>query len=122
MRAVIFKSWGRLAGMAGLAVLLLAPAGVCRADDTLDLGAAAPLDDSRLGTAVGGTEVHTGDVGINMAENNNTMLGNSVSGNVTTGGISSNTVQDVSGFNSMMYNTGNNVNFLNNTQVNVFLK
>jgi hypothetical protein len=61
-------------------------------------------------------------VGVNLAENNNVMFGNKVSGNVNTGQISSNTVQDVSGFNSMMYNTGNNVNFLNNTQVNVFLK
>lgn len=82
----------------------------------------APLDDLELSRNSGGTEVDIGDIGINVANNKATVSNNSVEGVVTTGTISENNLNDVSGINSLMYNTGNNVSFQSNMQINVFLK
>ena len=80
------------------------------------------LDDSDLNVQGQGLEVNIGDIGLNAAENSAVVTGNQVSGNVNTGQIGSNTFSNVSGINSVMFNTGNNVSFQSNMQVNVILK
>lgn len=70
----------------------------------------------------GGTQIDIGDIGLNLASNSATLNGNSVDGNVETGQIKNNALNDVSGINSLMFNTGNNVNFQSNMQINIFLK
>ncbi len=66
----------------------------------------------------GGTEVDIGDVGINWAYTNQELSGQ-VSGTVTTGLIGGNAVTGNRGITSTMYNTGNNVSFSSNIQLNV---
>lgn len=78
------------------------------------------ISESDLGGMAGGMDV--GDLQINTATNNNTSTNNTVSGNVTTGGVNGTNVQNVSGFNTIMLNTGNNVTMQNTTQVNIILK
>jgi len=90
-------------------------------DDDLGLGSSV-ISDRELAINNGGTEIDIGDIGLNIASNKATLSNNSVEGTVTTGTISENTLNDVSGINSLMYNTGNNVNFQSNMQINIFLK
>jgi hypothetical protein len=90
-------------------------------DDELGLGSSV-VSDRELAINNGGTEIDIGDIGLNIASNKATLSNNSVEGTVTTGTISENTLNDVSGINSLMYNTGNNVNFQSNMQINIFLK
>lgn len=80
------------------------------------------VGDDVLAENRGGTEINLGDLGLNIASNNSTMIGNSVDGSVVTGQITGNALNDVSGINSVMMNSGNNVNFQNNMQINIFLK
>ena len=70
----------------------------------------------------GGTEVSFGDVGVNLATNAASLVGNSVDGRVETGKIQDINLNDVGGINTMMFNTGNNVNFQSNMQINIFVK
>ena len=70
----------------------------------------------------GGTGINLGDVGVNLATNNAALLGNSVDGTVTTGQIKDLNLNDVGGINSLMFNTGNNVNFQSNMLINIFVK
>jgi hypothetical protein len=80
------------------------------------------LDEQELADNSGGTQLSLGDLGLNIASNKAELNGNSVSGNVNTGQITDNSLSDVSGINSLMFNTGNNVNFQSNMQINIFLK
>lgn len=80
------------------------------------------VSDLDLARNSGGADINVGDIGMNIANNTATMTDNTVDGTVTTGGIAENTLNDVSGINALMYNTGNNVNFQSNMQVNIFLK
>lgn len=80
------------------------------------------VGDEVLAENRGGTEINLGDLGLNIASNKSTMIGNSVDGEVVTGQITGNALNDVSGINSVMMNSGNNVNFQNNMQINIFLK
>jgi hypothetical protein len=80
------------------------------------------LDEQELADNSGGTQLSLGDLGLNIASNKAELNGNSVSGNVNTGQITDNSLNDVSGINSLMFNTGNNVNFQSNMQINIFLK
>lgn len=79
------------------------------------------LGEGELAASSGGTALTIHGFGMNMATNNATLNGNSVEGNVNTGQISNNRLEDVGGINSLMFNTGNNVNFQSNMQVNIFL-
>ncbi len=73
-----------------------------------------------LGTMAGGIGV--GDVQSNDATNSTNASNNTVSGNVLTGAVNGTNVHDVSGFSTIMVNTGNNVVMQNVTQVNIILK
>lgn len=81
----------------------------------------ASLEEGELAENSGGTALTINGFGMNMATNNASVNGNSVEGNVNTGQISNNRLEDVGGINSLMFNTGNNVNFQSNMQVNIFL-
>lgn len=73
-----------------------------------------------LGTMAGG--IGLGDVQMNTADNTSNTSNNTVSGNVQTGTISNTAVHDVSGFSTILLNTGNNVVMQSVTQVNIILK
>ena len=70
----------------------------------------------------GGSETTFGDVGLNLATNTSSLNGNSVEGNVETGRIQDINLNDVGGINTLMFNTGNNVNFQSNMLINIFVK
>ncbi|MDA5194741.1 hypothetical protein [Govanella unica] len=80
------------------------------------------VDDDVLANNRGGSAISLGDLGLNIASNKSTVNGNTVSGDVVTGQISANSLNDVSGINSLMFNSGNNVSFQNSMQINIFLK
>lgn len=92
------------------------------ADGDLLFNDMTSIGEEELASNSGGTQLNLGDLGLNYASNNAEMNGNSVSGNVNTGQISNNSLNDVNGINSLMFNTGNNVNFQSNMQINIFLK
>jgi hypothetical protein len=92
------------------------------ANDSLDGILSQAVPDSDLSVQGQGLEVNIGDIGLNAASNSAVVTGNQVSGRVDTGQISNNSFSDVSGINSVMFNTGNNVSFQSNMQVNVILK
>lgn len=79
------------------------------------------LDEGELAHNSGGASISINGLGMNMASNTANVSGNSVEGNVNTGQITNNRLEDVGGINSLMFNTGNNVNFQSNMQVNIFL-
>ena len=85
--------------------------------DSIDLQS---ISDGDLGTMSGGIGV--GDLQINTANNTATSSNNSVSGNSVTGTIQNTQVSNVSGFNTILLNTGNNVTMQSLTQVNIILK
>lgn len=109
----------------GVAVLAVGPASAESGAKNID-GAVfddwAAVSDSDLSRNSGGAELTFGDVGFNLASNSATVTGNKVEGNVKTGEIIGNSMNDVSGINSLMFNTGNNVNFQSNMQINIFLR
>ena len=73
-----------------------------------------------LGGMAGGIDV--GDAQINTAVNTTSADNNSVSGNVQTGQIGETSLANVSGFSTIMLNTGNNVVMQSTTQVNIILR
>lgn len=79
------------------------------------------LEEGELAESSGGTALTINGLGMNMATNSAEVSGNTVDGNVNTGQITNNRLEDVGGINSLMFNTGNNVNFQSNMQVNIFL-
>ena len=85
--------------------------------DSIDLQS---VSDGDLGAMSGGIGV--GDLQINTANNTATSSNNSVSGNSSTGTIQNTQVSNVSGFNTILLNTGNNVTMQSLTQVNIILK
>ncbi len=106
-------------------------AGVCVADDNPPK---APEDElilaepsvpaGELGDLSGGSEVEEinfDDLNINAASNK-TFLNGTVGNNINTGVITNNTLSNVKGINSLMYNTGNNVSFSSNMQFNIDLQ
>lgn len=101
----------------------LTPALPTEQGDSLDFGVLSQaIPDSDLSVQGQGMEVNIGDIGLNAASNSAVVTGNQVSGSVNTGQITNNSFSDVSGINSVMFNTGNNVSFQSNMQVNVILK
>ncbi len=121
------KAFSRATGLILAAGLWLAPPVFA---DALDMDAGADpdpfaewtrMDENALADSSGGASLTINGLGMNMATNTATLSGNSVDGNVTTGQITNNNLQDVGGINSLMFNTGNNVNFQSNMQVNIFL-
>ena len=119
------KSWLRLRA-AGVAVasslFLMVGFSTALADEDALFDDMTSIGEEELASNSGGTQLNLGDLGLNYASNNAEMNGNSVSGNVNTGQISNNSLNDVNGINSLMFNTGNNVNFQSNMQINIFLK
>jgi len=93
--------------------------------DTLELfGDLEPMNESVLGEERGGidsVDISIGDVAVNAAENDSIIQDTSVN-NTQTGEIANNNIQDVDGISSVMFNTGNNVSFQSNIQVNVYLE
>lgn len=71
---------------------------------------------AELAAQSGGTDID--DVSINYAYTNQQLTGE-VSGNVNTGLIRNNNVTGNRGITSTMYNTGNNVSFSSNIQLNI---
>lgn len=119
------NSWLRLraAGVAIASSLLLSAGfSTALADEDALFDDISSIGEEELASNSGGTQLNLGDLGLNYASNNAEMVGNSVSGNVNTGQISNNSLNDVNGINSLMFNTGNNVNFQSNMQINIFLK
>ena len=120
-----YGTWTKGASLA-LALAIFSVPGAAHADpaaeDTL-FTELPSLDVTELaGNSGGANTISLGDLGLNIASNNADVTGNSVEGNVTTGQIGNNSLEDVSGINSLMFNTGNNVNFQSNMQINIFLK
>ena len=93
--------------------------------DTLELfGDLEPMNENVLGEERGGInslDISIGDVAVNAAENDSVIQDTSVN-NTQTGEIANNNIQDVDGISSVMFNTGNNVSFQSNIQVNVYLE
>lgn len=93
--------------------------------DTLELfGDLEPMSENVLGDERGGinsVDIAIGDVAVNAAENDSIIQDTSVN-NTNTGEIANNNIQDVDGISSVMFNTGNNVSFQSNIQVNVYLE
>ncbi len=90
-------------------------------DDADELILAEPtVPAGDLGAMSGGTDID--EVNINWAANVTNLNGNSVGDGVTTGVITNNTLSNVRGINSLMYNTGNNVSFSSNMQFNIDLQ
>jgi hypothetical protein len=81
---------------------------------------ANPVSEKDLGGVAGGTDIE--DAQLNTAVNTTTANNNTVSGNVKTGQIGNTTIENVSGFSTIMLNTGNNVVMQSTTQVNIILK
>lgn len=123
MSKFFFSVW---AGAASVALVMAAPmGGPAFAGDEREQDPFAQwsnLQDAELSQSSGGASLDLGDIGLNIASNRANVSGNSVDGNVNTGQISNNDLEDVSGINSLMFNTGNNVNFQSNMQINIFLK
>lgn len=120
MSKFFFSTW---AGAASVALMIVA--GPAFAGDEREQDPFAQwtnLQDAELSQSSGGASLDLGDIGLNIATNRANVSGNSVDGNVNTGQISNNALEDVSGINSLMFNTGNNVNFQSNMQVNIFLR
>jgi len=95
------------------------------ASDSLELfGDLEPMTENVLGDERGGInslDISIGDVAVNAAENDSVIQDTSVN-NTQTGEIANNNIQDVDGISSVMFNTGNNVSFQSNIQVNVYLE
>ena len=93
--------------------------------DALELfGDLEPMTESVLGKERGGinsVDIAIGNVAVNAAENDSIIQDTSVN-NTQTGEIANNNIQDVDGISSVMFNTGNNVSFQSNIQVNVYLE
>jgi ABC-type nitrate/sulfonate/bicarbonate transport system substrate-binding protein len=83
-----------------------------------DLGLEAASEED-LTSARGGLAMD--DVQINQATNNASSSNNTVSGDVDTGAINATNVNNVSGVNTIMLNTGNNVTMQSITEVNIIL-
>jgi len=92
-------------------------AGKAGSDDTLDL---AGVSDNELKTMSGGEGIS--DLQLNSANTTTAGSTNVVSGDVSTGTIQSTNVSGLSGFNTVLLNTGNNVTMQSVTQVNIILK
>lgn len=124
MSKFFFFSWAG-AGAVVLTIMAAAMAGSALAGDEREQDPFAQwsnLQEAELSQSSGGASLDLGDIGLNIASNRANVTGNSVEGNVNTGQISNNALEDVSGINSLMFNTGNNVNFQSNMQVNIFLR
>ena len=83
-----------------------------------------PMNEDVLGNERGGidsVDISIGDIAVNAAENDSIIQDTAVN-NSQTGEIANNNIQDVEGISSVMFNTGNNVSFQNNVQVNVYLE
>ncbi len=116
------------AGMGGIAALVLCVGGAIAGDtepvseDILAtddvLASMDSISGDELSTLNGGTSI--GDVAVNWALTQQSVEGD-ISGGET-GVISNNTVANTKGITSLMYNTGNNVNFSSNMQINVYMK
>src|SRR5690606_27275636 len=123
MSKFFFSVW---AGAASVALVMAGPMGwPAFAGDDREQDPFAEwsnLQDAELSQSRGGASLDLGDIGLNIASNRANVSGNSVDGNVNTGQISNNALEDVSGINSLMFNTGNNVNFQSNMQINIFLR
>ena len=93
--------------------------------DSLELfGDLEPMNEHVLGQERGGidsVDISIGDIAVNAAENDSIIQDTSVN-NTQTGEIANNNIQDVDGISSVMFNTGNNVSFQSNIQVNVYLE
>ena len=116
----------------GACATVFLTAGVCVAGDNPPLGpddelvlaepsvSAGELRDMSGGTDV--DEINFDDLNINAASNVTNVIGNQVGDHVKTGVITNNTLNNVQGINSLMYNTGNNVSFSSNMQFNINLQ
>lgn len=112
--------------LGGVFVLAVLPGSVFAAplpDPATDEFAALPqVAADELAQQRGGTEAYeVGDYLGNEAVFNTPLTGD-VSGNITTGTISGNTLSNVSGISSVMYNTGANVVMNSSIQLNLNLK
>lgn len=81
---------------------------------------AASVSESDLGTMAGGIGVD--DVQLSTATSTGISSNNSVGAGVQTGQIGATNINGVSGFSTIMMNTGNNVVMQSTTQVNIILK
>lgn len=81
---------------------------------------AASVSESDLGTMAGGIGVD--DVQLSTATSTGISSNNSVGAGVQTGQIGATSINGVSGFSTIMMNTGNNVVMQSTTQVNIILK
>lgn len=99
-----------------------APAGPLPETATDEFSSLPQIAADELAQQRGGTETY--EVGDYLGNETvfNTPLTGDVSGNITTGMISGNTLSNVSGISSVMYNTGANVVMNSSIQLNLNLK
>ncbi len=75
-----------------------------------------------LATFSGGASLDLGDIAVNLSDQTAGISDTSMTGQFENGRISGNMIEQLSGINSLMFNTGNNVNFQSSIQINVFVK
>ncbi|GEQ98461.1 hypothetical protein JCM17844_20980 [Iodidimonas gelatinilytica] len=80
------------------------------------------LDEGQLAGLEGGASLDLGDIAVNLSDQTAGISDTNMSGQFTNGAIGQNSIEQLSGINSLMFNTGNNVNFQSTIQVNVFVK
>lgn len=77
---------------------------------------------SELNTLSGRSGLNLGDLAVNLSDQTAGISNTSMTGQFENGDIARNSIEQLSGINALMFNTGNNVNFQSSIQVNVFLK
>lgn len=87
-------------------------------DDEVEV--ASTVSENDLGSIAGGDAVD--DLQLSTATTTGIASNNSVGNNVQTGQIGTTNINGVSGFSTIMLNTGNNVVMQSTTQVNIILK
>lgn len=99
-----------------------AETGIGTGDESDPFAIFAPFAETELGDFAGGASLDLGDVAVNLSDQTAGISDTSMIGQFENGDISRNTIEQLSGINSLMFNTGNNVNFQSSIQVNVFVK
>ncbi|GER08529.1 hypothetical protein GCM10007972_26050 [Iodidimonas muriae] len=80
------------------------------------------LDKGQLAGLEGGASLDLGDIAVNLSDQTAGISDTNMTGQFNNGAIGQNSIEQLSGINSLMFNTGNNVNFQSTIQVNVFVK
>lgn len=84
-------------------------------------GDAKALPTDALAALAGGQQITLGDLALNLSGQNGEISDTQMTGDFMNGEIGANTFEQISGINSFLFNTGNNVNLQSSIQVNVYV-